>query len=403
MSNERGGHVNDGVRIMDMIDFLEDYEGPQLKLMEVCGTHTASIFKSGIRSILPDSVKLVSGPGCPVCVTPAAFIDACIEISDTPRHTLLSFGDMLKVPGEDGSLSEAIAMGSEIKMIYSPFEAIKLAEERPDETFVLAAVGFETTAPAFALLIDEMRARGIENIKFLTALKNTIAAIEWILQNEPEISGFIAPGHVSVITGDDVYKPLAEKYGRPFVVAGFEEEQIVRAIYTLVRLLDAGDALQPTTLQDGEVLTLRADGDKTSPDSDSKTQVVNLYEEVVSDEGNIKAQAKLNEYFETYDAKWRGLGAIPASGFRLRPEFAQYDISPELPEIMRRALDASDGCAGDDADDEPEGCRCSDVITGRIDPAACPLFATACTPNSPIGPCMVSSEGACGIWHRNIL
>ncbi|MDR0854183.1 MAG: hydrogenase formation protein HypD [Clostridiales Family XIII bacterium] len=357
---------------MDMIDFLEDYEGEPLKLMEVCGTHTASIFKSGIRSILPEGIRLVSGPGCPVCVTPPAFIDACVEISDTPRHTLLSFGDMMKVPGESETLSSAIAMGSEIKMIYSPFEAIDFAEEFPDETFVVAAVGFETTAPAFALLIDEIRSRGLVNIKLLTALKNTVSAIEWICENEPEISGFIAPGHVSVITGADAFVSLSKKYGRPFVVAGFEEEQIVRAIYTLVKL---------------------ALGTPTGA-------VVNQYEEVVSGEGNLKAQAKLAEYFEPYDAAWRGLGTIPNSGFRLRPEFAEYDISPELPDHLRKAIDASAaaGMAG-----EAEGCRCSDIITGRIDPMDCPLFATACTPNNPIGPCMVSSEGACGIWHRNIL
>ncbi len=343
--------------IKEIIGYLRAYDGPELKFMEVCGTHTAAIFKSGIRSLISPKIHLISGPGCPVCVTPTAYIDRLLEYGRRENHVICSFGDMLKVPGSGCSLSEAKGEGVNVRMIYSPPDVADMAEKERDKTFVMAAVGFETTAPAYALMLKEAKGRGIDNIRLVTALKRVIPALSWICENEEGIDGFICPGHVSTIIGSDIYAPLAERYKKPFVVAGFEAEHLLAAIYDLVRCAEKGEA--------------RAD---------------NLYTSGVRSEGNLKALALIDEYFETGDAVWRGLGRIPESGYYLREEFAGFDV----------------GSRGLDSDSElPEACRCADVIVGRISPDMCPMFGNACRPETPYGPCMVSAEGACGIWFRN--
>jgi hydrogenase expression/formation protein HypD len=279
-----------------------------------------------------------------------------------PGHALVSFGDMLKVPGSGGSfprsLDEAKGAGGRVEMVYSPFETLALAEREPDTVFIVAAVGFETTAPAYALLIDELIARGVRNVRLLTSLRSAIRAIEWICENERDIDGFLCPGHVSVITGSAVYAPVAEKYGKPFVVGGFEPRHLSEAVDELIRLAEKGGAA-----------------------------VVNRYVETVSEAGNEKARAVIASYFEMRDSAWRGLGAVADSGYYLRGEYAGFDAGSfgiEAEEIL------------------PEGCRCTEVITGRIDPNECPLFAGVCAPGNAVGPCMVSAEGACGIWYRNV-
>jgi len=342
-----------------VIDYLSLYDGRPLKIMEVCGTHTSAIFKNGIRSLISPKIKLISGPGCPVCVTPTAYIDKCIEYASDDNHQLLTFGDMMKVPGEKGSLSEAKGGGDvNVRIMYSPFEALELAEKNQDMTYVVAAVGFETTAPAYALMIREAASRGIKNIKLVMALKTAIPALEWICENQEDIDGFICPGHVSVITGSDVYEPLAERYGKPFVVSGFEAEHILAAVYRIVKQIEDG--------------VYRAE---------------NLYKNAVKREGNLKAAAVLEEVFATGPAMWRGLGIIENSGLYLKDEFACYDGgSRELYKDMKL----------------PEGCCCGDVITGRMNPDECPMFGRGCDPMKPFGPCMVSAEGACGIWYRNV-
>jgi hydrogenase expression/formation protein HypD len=342
--------------------FLKHYDGPRLSIMEVCGTHTAAIFKAGVRSLLSPKIRLVSGPGCPVCVTPAAYIDRCVALSRAEGRVVMSFGDMLKVPGTRGSLSGARSEGGRVEMMYAPFEALTRAKQDPDTIFALAAVGFETTMPAYALVLEEAIAQGIENIRLVTALKSVIPALEWISENG-DADGFICPGHVSVITGAGVYARLAARYGKPFAVAGFEGEHIIAAIYAIARAFAEGRAVAR-----------------------------NLYPSAVSEEGNEKARALMAKYFEPCAAFWRGLGAIPDSGFRLRKEYARFDGGGE-----------PDG-SGDDAfggDILPAGCRCDDVIVGRIDPGECPAFGDACRPEDPLGPCMISAEGACGIWYRN--
>jgi len=338
-------------------DFLRSYDGRPLKLMEVCGTHTAAIFRSGIREYISPKIKLISGPGCPVCVTPTAYIDECVDFAMKPGCALVSFGDMLKVPGSRLSLAGARAEGGRVDIVYSPFDVIKMAVTEPETEFIIAAVGFETTAPAYGLLIEELMRCGIMNVRLLTALKSAITAIEWILTSEKEIDGFICPGHVSVITGTATYHEFAERYNRPFVVAGFEPRHISAAINELVKI--AG----------GPIV---------------ENKVVNMYPEVVEDSGNTRAQAAIEKYFAREDTVWRGLGMLAGSGYYLRQEYSGYDAGS-------RGLDADEGIIA--------GCSCAAVITGQALPVDCAMFGTICTPLDPQGPCMVSAEGACGIWH----
>jgi hydrogenase expression/formation protein HypD len=355
--------------IESAIAFLKNYDGPRVSVMEVCGTHTAAIFKTGVRSLLSPKIRLISGPGCPVCVTPAAFIDRCVELSMEERRVVMSFGDMLKVPGSRLSLADARGKGGRVEMMYSPFEAVERAKQDKSTLFVLAAVGFETTIPAYALALEEAVSQGLENIRVVTALKAVIPALEWICENG-KADGFICPGHVSVITGADVYARLAKEYDKPFVVAGFEGEHIIAAICAIVRAISDG----------------RGAGRGHGIGS-GRGIVRNLYPSAVSGEGNLRARAIIDKYFEKGPAFWRGLGAIQDSGFYLRGEYARFD----------------GGGRGLDGDDIlPTGCRCGDVIAGRIDPNECPVFGGACLPESPLGPCMVSAEGACGIWYRSV-
>ncbi len=345
------------MEIQKVIEYLQNYDGKPLKLMEVCGTHTSSIFKNGIRSLISPKIKLISGPGCPVCVTPAAYIDKCLEYAKMENHSILTFGDMIKVPGTNGSFADNKGDGVNVEVMYSPFEAVEKADKNPDTTYVVAAVGFETTAPAYALMLDEARKKNISNIRLVTALKRVMPALEWICENQQDIDGFICPGHVSVIIGSDIYKTLADKYHKPFVVAGFEGEHILATIYDIVRQIENG-----------------------------KNEVRNYYTNAVKPEGNLKALEVIDRYFEAGSAVWRGLGPIAESGLYLRDEYRAYD----------------GGSYGLDEDIKlPDACKCAEVIVGRINPDECPMFGTGCSPLNPYGPCMVSAEGACGIWYRN--
>ena len=344
------------MEIRDIIDYLKAYDGRPLKLMEVCGTHTAAIFKNGIRQLISPTIRLISGPGCPVCVTPTAYIDACVAFAKRDGCELLTFGDMMKVPGSGGSLSENKS-NADITVMYSPFEALEKAEADPERLIGVAAVGFETTVPAYGLMLREAKKRNIENIRLITALKTVLPALEWICENENDVDGFICPGHVSVITGIHVYDEMAARYGKPFVVAGFEAEHILGTIYRILRQIETGES-----------------------------QSENLYRNAVRDDGNAKAMAVIDEVFERGPAMWRGLGMIDGSGLFLRDEYAVYDGgSRDLTEDMEL----------------PAACRCGDVIVGRIDPGQCPMFGDGCDPINPYGPCMVSAEGSCGIWYRN--
>lgn len=337
--------------------FLKDYHGPVVRVMEVCGTHTAAIFKSGIRSVISPNIKLISGPGCPVCVTPAGYVDRLIELSMAPGHCVLSFGDMLKVPGGNGSLLGRRSDGARFQMVYSPLQALDLAAANPSTTYVMAAVGFETTAPVYTLLIEEAQKRGVQNITLLTALKTILPAMDFICATEPQVDAFLCPGHVSTILGAEAYRPLCGKYQKPMCVAGFTGEHLLAGLYEILTEL-----------------------------TQSRADVRNLYPEAVTAEGNRKAQALLSQYFEADNAAWRGIGEIGGSGLYLKDEYAAFDAG-------------SRGLTGPAA--EPAGCRCADVVCGRVDPADCPHFGRRCTPQDPLGACMVSDEGACAVWHRN--
>lgn len=344
------------MNLEDIKRYLIEYSGPEIKLMEVCGTHTSSIVKSGIRSLLSAKIKLVSGPGCPVCVTPAKYIDTAIEFAGSKNITILSFGDLLRVPGTKLSLSEAKALGASVDIIYSPEEAIRKALDNSGRNYILAAVGFETTIPAYALLVDKLVEHSLKNVRLLTSLKTIVPALDWLCNNEPDIDGFIAPGHVAVVTGTKEYAYLADKYKKPFAVAGFEAEHVLVAIYDLVVQINKG-----------------------------KAAVHNLYKSVVAEDGNVKAREIIERYFEPASTFWRGIGEISGSGLVVRREYADYSIEMPLKE---------------EADLEKySGCRCGEVITGRIEPHQCPLFGKMCTPSKPVGPCMVSQEGTCGIHY----
>jgi hydrogenase expression/formation protein HypD len=336
--------------IDDIKKYLKDYDGPEVALMEVCGSHTAAIARDGIKAMLSPRIKLIAGPGCPVCVTPSSYIDRLIELAETPDTWVVTFGDMIRIPGSACSLGESRSQGAKVTMVYSPADIIRLAKKHPDIMHVFAAVGFETTAPAYALLMDRLIAEDIENVRLLTALKTMPPVIDWLCANGAEIDGFIAPGHVSVITGSEVFRPLAEKYSMPFAVAGFEGEEILTAIYGLVKSIGRGE-------------------------------VMNYYPQVVTAEGNQAAKEKLARYFRPYDAVWRGMGAIPGSGIILKDEYAGFDA----------------GSAGLSADNKYNSeCMCGTILTGRAEPEDCPLFAgKVCTPQTPQGACMVSFEGSC--------
>jgi len=336
---------------------LKEYDGEPIKIMEVCGTHTSSIFKNGIRSLISPKIQLISGPGCPVCVTASAYIDKLIDYSLMENHCVLTFGDMMKVKGNKLCLTQASAVGGNVKILYSPLDAVKIALENSQTQYVFAAVGFETTTPIYAVLIEEMKKNKIKNLKLLTSLKTIIPAVSYICENEEKIDAFLAPGHVCVIIGYSDFNELAIKYHKPFVVAGFEGEHILAAIYEIVHQI-----------------------------KNKQSNVKNMYVNAVSEEGNIKALAMMDKYFEKADDYWRGIGIIKKSALRIRPEFAEFDAGSTFEEYK---------------ESPPKGCRCRDVILGRINPNECPLFSIKCTPLNAIGPCMVSTEGVCGIWFKN--
>ena len=329
----------------EIIRSLREYDGPDMKLMEICGSHTAAIARSGIRTLLSGKIHMVSGPGCPVCVTVTAYIDRLIELSRNRKNVICTFGDLIRVPGSSENLGKARAEGADIRMLYSPFDMLPFAEEEKDKTFIFAAVGFETTAPVYAGLLSEAEDRRIENIRLLTSLKTMPRVVERIGNR---MDGYLLPGHVCTVSGFGTYEPLAEKLSIPFVVASFEPENILQAIYAMVMLKDKGI-------------------------------VRNFYPSAVTRDGNALAREAVDKYFEAGDATWRGLGSIEGSGLYLRREYAGFDA----------------GSAGLTDDHETAGCHCAKVICGEEKSEDCPLFGRSCTPSSPKGACMVSGEGAC--------
>jgi hydrogenase expression/formation protein HypD len=335
--------------------------GRPVKLMEVCGTHTMSAFRSGLHSLMPENLTLLSGPGCPVCVTAQGDIDLMIELAGERGITLCTYGDMLRVPGERGSLERARSGGADVRVVYSTLDAVKLAGEIAPQPVVFAAVGFETTAPATAAAVLQAQRRRLSNFSVLASHKRVVPAMLALLQDPAtrgELDGFLCPGHVSVIIGANAYNPIIERYGIPCVIGGFEEPHMISALQKLVEQV--------------------RDGNKT---------LGNEYPQVVTPQGNCAAQACIDAVFHPIATRWRGLGVIPDSGLTLHAHLAEYDA------MHVYGLTSLD-------DHEPHGCLCGQVISGRAVPTDCKLFGTACTPIRPIGPCMVSSEGTCQAWFK---
>jgi len=328
-------------------------------LMEVCGTHTVSFHRAGLHALLPPNLRLVSGPGCPVCVTAQGYIDAVVGLARRSDVVIATYGDMVRVPGRGGSLEQARSAGADVRVVYSAREALRLAQANPGRQIVFVAVGFETTAPATAAVLLEARRRSVRNFSVLAAHKLVVPAMLALLEvGDVPLRGFLCPGHVSVIIGWRAYEQVAARYGRPCVVAGFEPPQMLQGLLRLVEQLACGEA-----------------------------RVENVYRVAVTEQGNTVAQELLRRVFAEADVVWRGMGVIPRSGLVLREEFADFDAF--------RRFDIAEQEDGD-----PPGCRCGEVIQGKILPPDCPLFGRGCTPARPIGPCMVSSEGTCAAWFR---
>jgi hydrogenase expression/formation protein HypD len=329
-----------------------------VRFMEVCGTHTVSIFRSGIRSLLPARISLISGPGCPVCVTAQQEIDAFIALARQADTLVATFGDLIRVPGSGSSLQQEKADGADVRIVYSSFDAVDLARENPGKRVVFLGVGFETTAPTVAAAILTARQRRLDNFFVASAHKTVPAALDALAGGGINIHGFLLPGHVSVIIGLDAYRPFFDTYRVPCVVAGFEPIDLLQAIASLVDQVESG-----------------------------RPGLENAYPRAVTAAGNPKARAIMNKVFEPVDADWRGLGTIAASGLAIREEYAAFDAVKAFDMHLKPSP-------------EPKGCACGQILTGMKIPPECALYKTVCNPMTPVGPCMVSSEGTCAAYHR---
>jgi len=341
----------------EIIDAACEKIGRRINIMEVCGTHTVSIFRNGIRSIVPQNLRLLSGPGCPVCVTGPGYIDVVLQLAQRSDCVIATYGDMIRVPGHRGSL-ETKNSGN-ISVVLSSEDALRLAKDNPDRTVVFIAVGFETTAPATAVVVREASGQRLDNFCILSSHKLVVPAMRALLSGRNDkIDAFLCPGHVSVIIGYNAFAEIVGDFNRPCVVAGFEPLQIIEALAEICQQLSEGRA-----------------------------ELKSVYKAVVTEQGNTTAQQMIDEYFEAADGYWRGLGKIEKSTLKLKDEYSRFDA------FVRFGIDEMPG-------EEPDGCRCGEVLCGLIEPAQCELFGKSCTPQRPVGPCMVSSEGACSAWYK---
>jgi len=350
---------HDAAAARGLVAAIERITSRSLNLMEVCGTHTVAIFRHGIRQLLPPPLSMLSGPGCPVCVTTNADIDKAIALAEQAGVTLATFGDMMKVPGSYQSLQQVKADGSDVRVVYSPRDAVCMARDNPRRPVVFLAVGFETTAPTIAAALLEAEALGLKNFYLISVHKLIPPAMRALLTaGEVRIDGFICPGHVSVVIGSQPYQFIPQQYGVPCVITGFEPLDVLQGIEMLLRQI-----------------------------ADGRAEVEIQYRRGVRPEGNPLARELVSRVFETSDADWRGLGCIPGSGLKLRPEYRRFDAEEAF-------------AISPPPTKEHKGCLCGDILRGVKTPPECPLFAKACTPERPVGPCMVSSEGTCAGWYQ---
>jgi hydrogenase expression/formation protein HypD len=341
-----------------LLDMIHREATGRYMFMEVCGGHTAAVHRYGIKGLLPGNLSLISGPGCPVCVSSGSFIDHAIALSERPDVITASFGDLMRVPGSaKRTLDLARSRGADIKTVYSVTEALDLARKYPEKKIVFPAIGFETTAPGNAAAILEAKKLGTSNFLMLSTQKIMPPAMRAVAQGEKNINGFICPGHVSAITGSGIYGFLAEEYGTGCVIAGFEPVDILCSVLMLIRQVNSG-----------------------RPDVETE------YRRAVRPEGNVLAQKIMNMVFTLSDEWWRGFGMIPGSGLQLKPEYEEFDAVKAFPGYSF-------------TEPETNGCICGDILRGTNTPVDCPLYNSECTPDHPVGACMVSAEGACNIYY----
>ncbi len=340
--------------IKELVRFLSEYDGEKMTIMEICGSHTSALSKSGLRTLISPKIKLISGPGCPVCVTSAAYIDKLVSLSENRQNVIVSFGDMLRVPGSKKSLSQAKGEGADVRMVYSPLDIIPMAEKEPDKCFIFAAVGFETTVPAYALLVNDIIDAEIKNVKLLTSVKMMPPIVDALCRENAEIDAFLAPGHVCAVTGSHIFENAASEYNIPFVVAGFKPEELAAALCMAIKKRGCG-------------------------------KVYNCYQNAVNESGNEEAERLVRRFFKKKDAYWRGMGSVKESGLVLKEEYEFLNAGKDDYET-----DTVKNTA----------CRCGQVLMGRIKPVDCPLFGKICSPINPQGACMVSEEGACCAYYN---
>lgn len=341
-----------------LLERIREASKTPVRLMEVCGGHTLAIRKFGIPALLPPTIELLSGPGCPVCVTGKSFIDKAIKVAGEPETIVTTYGDLMRVPGSASTLEKERAGGAEISMVYSPLDALEIARKFPSKKVVFLGIGFETTSPATAITVLRAKREKLANFYLLSAHKIMPPAMEMLIDEKVQIDGYICPGHVSTITGSKIYEPIVEKFGLGCVVTGFEPIDLLQGILMLVRQFEA---------------------------QNPKVEI--QYRRAVKPEGNPKAQTQLHEVFDLRDDWWRGLGIVPQSGFKLKKKFEEYDAE------QRFDLEQPEP-------EEERGCICGAILKGLKRPTDCPLFGKLCTPENPVGACMVSSEGACQAYFR---
>lgn len=328
-----------------------------ISLMEVCGGHTMAIHRFGIPSLLPENINLISGPGCPVCVTSVSYVDRVVALSRMDNVIIATYGDFLRIPGSSSSLEKERAAGADIRVVYSTLDALDIASAEKEKKIIFPAIGFETTSPATAAAIIEAEKNGINNFLILSSHKTMPAVMAAIIHEGIKLNGYICPGHVTVITGTDMYKPIAEKFHLPCVVSGFEPSDLMMSILMLVSQIERSQAC-----------------------------VEIAYSRVVKPDGNHIARNLISRVFESSDDEWRGLGIIPGSGLKLRDIYSRYDAYEIQVDVEPPA--------------EPAGCICGLILKGVKKPLNCPLFGKVCTPENPVGACMVSSEGSCAAYYR---
>lgn len=331
-----------------------------LQIMEVCGGHTHTIFRYGIQQMLPDVVEFVHGPGCPVCVLPMGRVDDCVALAEQPQVIFTTFGDAMRVPGSKKSLLKAKADGADVRMVYSPLDALKLARENPDREVIFFGLGFETTMPSTAMTLLQAKAEGVRNFSLFCNHITIIPTVKAILDSpDIHLDGFLGPGHVGMVIGTEPFRFIAGHYGKPITIAGFEPLDVLQALWMVLEQIAAG-----------------------------RSEVQNQYGRIVPERGNAQALAAIQEVFELREFfEWRGLGSIDHSGVRIRKAFAQFDAERKFPVPNLKIAD-------------PKSCQCGEVLKGVIKPQQCKVFGTACTPETPLGSLMVSTEGACAAYYN---